>query len=176
MVKESETDVSIAVSDPTQKQSTVTLELNKAGLSLVSSDNTVTIVQTLPTVKLQVNVAGSVGKTHVVTFKKDTTAPVITPTVSMAVYWTTGGSLNFDISDSESGVAEKSLTLDGSEVSLPYTFSPLSLNIGNHSVLVTATDTAGNETRSIYTLNVVMDAAHLNDLVTYAYQQGWITN
>jgi hyaluronate lyase len=224
----------------------------------VRSDDTVTIVQTLPTLKLQINVAGSVGKTHVVTFKKDATAPITTdnakpdwqrnaqtvtltagdegsgvqktfyrlangtftegnsvtiaedgvheiqyysvdnagnqesvqtaivkidaaapiivPTVSMAVYWTAGGSLNFDISDPVSGIAGKSLQLNGNDVSLPYTFSPLSLTIGDHPVVVTATDTAGNETRSAYTLQVVMDVGHLDELVRYAYQQGWITN
>jgi hyaluronate lyase len=35
MVKESESELTVAVSDPTQKQSTITLELNKAALSLV---------------------------------------------------------------------------------------------------------------------------------------------
>ncbi|MDR6553364.1 polysaccharide lyase family 8 super-sandwich domain-containing protein [Paenibacillus qinlingensis] len=176
MVKESQTELTVAVSDPTQKQSTITLELNKAALSLVRSDETVTVVQTLPTLKLQINVAESVGKTHVVTFKKDTTAPVITPTVSMAVYWTAGGSLNFDIRDAESGVAETSLELNGQTVSLPYTFSPLSLSIGDHPIVVTARDIAGNETRSVYTLKVMMDIGHLDELVRYAYGQGWITN
>ncbi|CAH1213585.1 hypothetical protein PAECIP111891_03994 [Paenibacillus allorhizoplanae] len=258
MVKENESELNIAVSDPTQKQSTITLELNKAALSLVRSDDTVTIVQTLPTLKLQINVAGSVGKTHVVTFKKDATAPITTdnakpdwqrnaqtvtltandegsgvqktfyrlangtftegnsvtitedgvhevqyysvdnagnqesihtaivkidasapiivPTVSMVVYWTAGGSLNFDISDPVSGLAGKSLQLNGNAVSLPYTFSPLSLTIGDLPVVVTATDMAGNVTRSAYTLKVMMDADHLDELVSYAFQQGWITN
>lgn len=206
MVKESETELSIAVSDPTQAQNLISLELNKTGLQFVSGDSTITVKQSSPVLKLDIQVAGSFGKTHVITFKKDSAAPVttddaksgwqrtaqtvtlkasdaesgvqttmysvdngaftegntvsvsedgvhqihyysvdqagnqemvktvevkidskapvITSTVTMDVYWTDGGSLNFAISDEGSGVAAKSVRLDGSNISHPYTYKP----------------------------------------------------
>ncbi|MCZ8511099.1 polysaccharide lyase beta-sandwich domain-containing protein [Paenibacillus filicis] len=258
MVKETETELTVAVSDPTQKQSTIALELNKAGLSVVRTDDTVSVEQTVPSLKLTVQVAGSLGKTHVVTFKKDTTPPVTTdnakpgwqrtaqtvtltasddasgvlktlysldngtftegntitlaedgvhqilyysidnagnqeaiktavvkidttgpiivPTVTMDVYWTDGGTLQFDISDPVSGVASDSLVLDGVQVARPFAFSPLSLSIGEHTVLVKAVDAAGNETNASFFLHVRTDADHLDEAVRFAFQQSWIAN
>ncbi|MBA2938381.1 Ig-like domain-containing protein [Paenibacillus sp. CGMCC 1.16610] len=258
MVKESETELSIAVSDPTQAQSMISLELNKTGLQLVSSDSTISVQQTSPALKLDIQVAGSYGKTHVITFKKDsaapvttddaksgwqrtaqtvtltasdagsgiqttmysldngafaegntvsvtedgvhqiryysvdqagnqesvktvevkidTKAPVISPSVTMDVYWTDGGSLTFNTSDEVSGVVAKSVSIDGANVSDPYTYKPFSLRIGEHQVNVTATDAAGNEADVSYVLKVHMDVMHLDEAVRYAYQQGWITN
>ncbi|MNI25218.1 Endo-1,4-beta-xylanase A precursor [compost metagenome] len=113
-------------------------------------------------------------KTAVV--KIDLAGPLIVPTVSMNVYWTEGGSLQFDISDPVSGVASESLELNGNKVSLPYTFSPLSLPIGEHMLKVQAVDTAGNDTTATYLLNIQMDVNHLDKAVLYASQQGWITH
>lgn len=258
MVKETDSELTVAVSDPTQIQSTIALELSKAGLTLVRADDTFTVLQTMPSLNLNIAVTGSFGKTHVVTFKKDTAAPVTTtnaksdwqrtlqtvtltasdegsgvqktfysldggafvegnnivvaeegihqiqfysidnagnqeatkttvikidsaapvivPTVTMDVYWTDGGSLQFDISDPVSGVVSESLELDGLAISLPYSFSPLSLSIGEHAVKVKAVDAAGNETIASYLLKVRMDVQHLDEAVRYAYQQGWIIN
>jgi hypothetical protein len=258
MVKETDSELTVSVSDPTQQQSAISLELNKAGLTLVRADDTVAVLQTIPSLKLNVTVTGSFGKTHVVTFKKDTVAPVTTtnaksdwqrtaqtvtltasdegsgvqktcfsldggafaegnnivvaedgvhqlryysvdqagnqeetktavikidtvapviaPTVTMDVYWTDGGSLQFEISDPVSGVASESLQLDGDQISRPYSFSPLSLSIGEHELKVKAVDAAGNETTAAYLLKVRMDANHLDEAARYAYQQSWITN
>lgn len=258
MVKESETELEIAVSDPTQAQNAISLELNKTGLTFVSGDDTISVQQSSPTLKLNIQVASSFGRTHVITFKKDVAAPVttddaksgwqrtaqtvtlmasdagsgvqktlysldsgafiegnsvtvsedgvhqlryysvdqagnqeqmkttevridtkgpvITPTVTMDVYWTDGGSLNFNISDEGSGVVSKSLKVDGVSVSHPYTFKPFSLRIGDHQVMLESADDAGNTTTENYVLKVHMDAKHLDEAVRYAYQQGWITN
>jgi hyaluronate lyase len=258
MVKESESQLSVAVSDPTQTQNTISIELNKHGLSVVSADDTISVLQTVPTLKLQIRTAGTVGKSHNIIFKKDTSAPVTTddaqqdwqhtaqtvtltatddisgvqktfasldnaeftesnsivvagdgvhlvryysidhagnqeaihtatvridstgpvimPTVSMNVYWTDRTHLQFDISDSISGVSSETLVVDGVQVSYPYTSNPLSLRIGDHSVIVGAVDGAGNETMVQYVLHVQMDIAHLDEVVRYAYQQGWISN
>ncbi|CAN7759153.1 OmpL47-type beta-barrel domain-containing protein [Paenibacillus sp. LjRoot56] len=104
----------------------------------------------------------------------DTTGPVIVPTSAMQVFWTDGGSLTFDISDPLSGFVSKSFELDGAQVSLPYSFNPFSLEIGDHTVKVTAADSAGNETVGTYSLKVQMDANHLDEAVRYANQQNWI--
>jgi len=174
MVKETGDELSVAVSDPTQKQSTVVLELSKPGLTLEHGDDTVHVLQTMPTLKLEVQVAGSVGKTHKVTFKKDTTGPSIAPTVTMNVYWTDSSSLQFAITDPVSGIANQSITLDGAAISNPYIIQPMSLGVGQHEIQVKATDGAGNESVASYAMNVRMDIAHLDEAVNYAYQQGWI--
>ncbi|MDR6882047.1 polysaccharide lyase family 8 super-sandwich domain-containing protein [Bacillus sp. 3255] len=258
MVKESATELTIAVSDPTQVQSAISLELNKRGLTLLRADDSITINQTSPALKLNVQVSGSYGKTHVITFAKDGAAPVTTadapsgwqrtaqtvtltasdsgsgvqqtlyslndapftegssvtiagdgvhvlryysvdqagnqeeiktaeikidasapavvPTVTMDVYWTDGGSLNFDVKDGVSGIASVQVELDGVPVSQPYTYEPLALRIGDHVVQVKAADAAGNESIQTFALQVRMDDAHLDEAVQYAYSRGWIEN
>lgn len=69
MVKEEGGELTLSVSDPTQKQKTVIVEINKPGLSLVIKDSTVNVVQTQPMIQVEVNVAGSIGKSHIVKFK-----------------------------------------------------------------------------------------------------------
>ncbi len=69
MVKDEDGELTLAVSDPTQKQKKITIELDKKEVSIISQDETVDVLQTSPTVKLEINVAGSIGKTHNVRFK-----------------------------------------------------------------------------------------------------------
>jgi hyaluronate lyase len=69
LLKEEGGELALSVSDPTQKQKTVTIEINNPGLSLVSNDSTINVVQTVPTIKVEVNVSGSIGKIHVASFK-----------------------------------------------------------------------------------------------------------
>lgn len=71
MVKEEKGELTLSVSDPTQKQNTVIIELDKTGLSVISKDDTVNVLQTSPTIKVEVNVAGAIGKSHVVKFQVD---------------------------------------------------------------------------------------------------------
>jgi hyaluronate lyase len=69
MVKEKKGELTLSVSDPTQKQDKVIIDLDKTGISVLSKDDTVNVLQTYPTIKVEVNVAGSIGKTHVVKFQ-----------------------------------------------------------------------------------------------------------
>jgi hyaluronate lyase len=71
MVKEEKGELSLSVSDPTQKQDKVIIDLDKTGVSVISKDDTVNVLQTFPTIKVEINVAGSIGKTHVVKFQVD---------------------------------------------------------------------------------------------------------
>ncbi|WP_025849049.1 polysaccharide lyase family 8 super-sandwich domain-containing protein [Paenibacillus ehimensis] len=66
MVKERNGEITLSVSDPTQKQASVTVELNRGSLVPVSQDSTVQVVQTSPTLIVQVNVSGSAGATHTI--------------------------------------------------------------------------------------------------------------
>ncbi|CAM4137703.1 polysaccharide lyase 8 family protein [Paenibacillus alkaliterrae] len=80
MVREADGKLTLAVSDPTQKQDSVTVELDKTGLTVANKDNTVEVLQTSPKVIVKINVAGSIGKTHDVMFKD-----IIGPTINNAV-------------------------------------------------------------------------------------------
>ncbi|MFD3445948.1 polysaccharide lyase 8 family protein [Microbacteriaceae bacterium 4G12] len=76
MVKEEKGELTLSVSDPTQKQDKVIIELDKTGISVISKDDTVNVLQTSPTIKVEVNVAGSIGKTHVVKFQVNDTRDI----------------------------------------------------------------------------------------------------
>ncbi|MFD0696778.1 Ig-like domain-containing protein [Paenibacillus sp. GCM10027628] len=108
--------------------------------------------------------------------KVDLTAPVVSPTVSMTVYQTDTAKVAFDITDALSGVAGTVITLDGAEITQPIVLEPLSLHIGEHNIRVTADDLAGNVTVREFTLNVIMDTAHLKQLLQIGSDKGWITN
>lgn len=69
MLQEHGGEVTLAVSDPTQQQSTVTIELRQAGLSLMSKDDSVQVAQQGGVTTVVVNVQGSIGRTHTVTFQ-----------------------------------------------------------------------------------------------------------
>ncbi|MDQ0254107.1 hyaluronate lyase [Evansella vedderi] len=75
MVKEEQGELKLAVSDPTQKQETITIEIDREELSVIEKEETIEVVQTTPTVKLEVNVVGSIGKTHTITLKDSNTLP-----------------------------------------------------------------------------------------------------
>ncbi|WP_152395201.1 polysaccharide lyase family 8 super-sandwich domain-containing protein [Paenibacillus guangzhouensis] len=67
----------VGVSDPTQAQSKVTLEWNRSDLTVVSKDNTITVLQTTPTLKVEIQTAGSKGVTHAFQLQQAAAAPVV---------------------------------------------------------------------------------------------------
>ncbi|MEH6994974.1 polysaccharide lyase family 8 super-sandwich domain-containing protein [Neobacillus drentensis] len=175
MVKEMEGELTLAVSDPTQKQDTILIELNKAGMSVVSTDTTVKVVQTSPTIKVEVNVSNSIGRTHVVKFK-DTTGPVVKALDSLTFWQTESEEIHFDISDSGSGIANIEIKLDGKNMAYPITLDALLLSVGNHIVEVTAVDHAGNATKQQFMLTVKIDVDHLDEVLKVASEKGWLSH
>ncbi|MGO4270507.1 Ig-like domain-containing protein, partial [Paenibacillus sp. TAF58] len=123
-----------------------------------------------------IDAAGNQETQKSVTIKIDKTGPVITPTVSMAVYVTDTIQLNFLTTDPLSGVKDTTIKLDGQTVAAPYAIEPLSLSIGNHVVVVTATDRVGNKNEQSFVLQVKVDINHLDEALTIANQKGWIKN
>lgn len=71
LVKEQGDRLTVAVSDPTQKQEKVTLDLGKAVLKEIAKDPSVTVVQTSPYLKLEIDTKGAIGKTHTIQFQYD---------------------------------------------------------------------------------------------------------
>ena len=67
-------ELSVAVSDPTQKQARVRVDLGFAALQEIAKDPTVTVLRTSPTIQIEVNTAGSKGKSHTIRWKIDPSA------------------------------------------------------------------------------------------------------
>ncbi|WP_409341700.1 polysaccharide lyase family 8 super-sandwich domain-containing protein [Paenibacillus sp. MBLB4367] len=140
MVKETNGELKLAVSDPTQKQGVITIELNKRELSVVGKDDTVEVVQTSPTIKVNVNVSGSIGKTHVVTFK-DTVAPVTTDDAASG-WHTSAQTVTFAAADPGSGVAGTFYSVDGGNETQGS--SVVLSEDGVHAIRYYSVDAAGN--------------------------------
>nr|WP_230192464.1 DNRLRE domain-containing protein [Paenibacillus sp. CECT 9249] len=71
MVKEQGDQLTVAVSDPTQKQEKVTVDLGKAVLKEIAKDPSVTVIQTSPYLKLEIDTKGAIGRTHTIQFQYD---------------------------------------------------------------------------------------------------------
>lgn len=113
IMKETDDGLSIAVSDPTQQQSEITLYLNRAGLVLASADPTVTIEQTAPYIKLRLNTNGSLGAAHTVVFKKEVPVSSLHSTLQTE----TSVDLEWTVPDGVSGIEGYEITKDGITVS-----------------------------------------------------------
>lgn len=74
MVKEAGDEWTVAVSDPTQAQAKVRVELAGAALEQLEADPTVTVVRTTPSVLLEVATAGTKGASHTIKLKMDSNA------------------------------------------------------------------------------------------------------
>jgi len=69
MTMEQDDVLKIAVSDPTQRQTKVTLELAKSYLEVIKKDPSIKVLRTFPTILLEVNTAGALGKSHNIAFR-----------------------------------------------------------------------------------------------------------
>lgn len=63
--------LTLSVTDPTQEQDTVTIDLDKSGEQVIDKDDAIDVVQTQPTIKVKADVADSLGKTHSIQLIKD---------------------------------------------------------------------------------------------------------
>ena len=81
MVKDQNNQLEIAVSDPTHEQQQVIVEFGKYGLSVVSKDPAVTVLQQSPTIKLKVDVSQEPGKTYNATIAYDPLASTSPPEI-----------------------------------------------------------------------------------------------
>ncbi|BBH21831.1 hypothetical protein Back11_31760 [Paenibacillus baekrokdamisoli] len=72
--------LSIAISDPTQMNPNVVVEIGKVAAAVISKDPSVTILQSAPTTVISVNTSGSMGATHSVKLTLNTSVPTTYPT------------------------------------------------------------------------------------------------
>lgn len=100
----------------------------------------------------------------------DKTSPAIEDPGLWSIYRHEAFMYNAEAIDEMSGVKEIAVTLNGNSVSNPVEVQPLELALGQHTITVTATDYAGNQVLKEFTLEVMMDVEHLDELVQTAVQ------
>lgn len=106
MVRETDSQIEVAVSDPTQLNAgVIKLEINRYGLQVVSKDPEISVSRLNPTIILTVNVNKSYGKSFHAVFAKDGTVTlpplpqpeeVTAPAPSTAPYVENGGQVVFE--------------------------------------------------------------------------------
>jgi 2',3'-cyclic-nucleotide 2'-phosphodiesterase/3'-nucleotidase/5'-nucleotidase len=106
----------------------------------------------------------------------DKTGPVIQNPGKITVYPYEAVSVPVLATDSLSGVKEISLTLDGAPTGNPLQIAPFTWGHGTHIVKAAAVDMAGNQSEFTFTLEITMDLAHLDELITAGVDAGKITN
>ncbi len=62
--REHNDELSLAISDPTQKQNKMVIELGREVTGLINKDERIRIIQTAPYLKLEVDMRGSIGRSH----------------------------------------------------------------------------------------------------------------
>ncbi|MGO4371741.1 DNRLRE domain-containing protein, partial [Paenibacillus sp. MCAF20] len=123
-----------------------------------------------------IDAAGNQEEVKSSIIKIDRTGPEIIPTAPLNVYQSDAVAISFQTTDQWSGVVEVAVTLDGEVMSNQTTLEPLALTLGEHIIQVTAGDEAGSETVREFTLNIIIDADRLDDVLMIGYNKGWITN
>ncbi|MFD2330941.1 polysaccharide lyase family 8 super-sandwich domain-containing protein [Cohnella sp. GCM10020058] len=98
MLKDLSGTLDVGVSDPTHLQNKVTFEIHKSGLSVVSKDASVTVLQLAPTIKFEVDTSVKDGITHHVKFQYNpaVNVPLPTPTPDPTV---TSATVKDDMND-----------------------------------------------------------------------------
>jgi len=141
VLKQVGTDLQVAVADPTQLNTgNLNIEVNRAATAVVSADPGVTVVQSSPTIKLQIAVNGSAGKSYASHFtlsNLSTLAPAADAYVRDGTYASTNfgtatiltvksdalsysrkGMLKFDLSSVEGVITGASLRLTPTSVGM----------------------------------------------------------
>ncbi|MCC3372263.1 polysaccharide lyase family 8 super-sandwich domain-containing protein [Cohnella sp. REN36] len=87
MIKEDDHKLSIALSDTTKKNSgTITVDINRAATGVISNDSRIKVIQTSPSIRLQIDVTNSVGNPIEAAFSfKKLEAPGETSITSMTL-------------------------------------------------------------------------------------------
>ncbi|WP_226659308.1 lamin tail domain-containing protein [Guptibacillus hwajinpoensis] len=113
---------------------------------------------------------GSVEKTVLV----DNTAPTILPTIETKEY---KGKFTIDaqLVDKTSGMEELTATLDGETVELPYKTSSVDLEAGEHVVVFTGYDVAGNKAEEKVPFTVVEEQPEKPDVISPEDGEGNVT-
>ena len=109
---------------------------------------------------------------------EDTTPPSITinEPVSQDYLRSEAITIDFDVTDLQSGVASVTATLDGTPVTDGQVIELFTLSLGEHTFTVTAVDNAGNPATETVTFNVIATIDSLIVLVEKFSELGWIND
>lgn len=120
--------------------------------------------------------AGSIEPAKQLIVAIDKTAPTIQNPGKVTLYPYETVSLSVYASDHFSGIRELKLTLDGNPVIHPSEIAPLTWGHGTHTVKAAAQDLAGNQSEITYSLEVIMDLDHFDELIQAGADAGKITD
>ncbi len=98
-----------------------------------------------------------------VTIITDNTPPEIVPTVAEGKEYNGSFVIDAKVTERTSSVTEVSATLDGKDIELPYETSSAALDAGEHVIVFTAIDAAGNVAKETVTFSVVHEHPDLPD-------------
>ncbi len=125
-----------------------------------------------------IDTVGHVETTKVLNLKRDGTAPEIVLSVTESVYDSDDFIPSFTTYDNGSGVdaSKTTITLDGQTLEQGKTIALYSLTLGSHTLIVTATDQAGNESSVKALFQVKTSLPSLQSLVALFTSSGSIDN
>ncbi|MCR2807586.1 discoidin domain-containing protein [Paenibacillus soyae] len=104
----------------------------------------------------------------------DTAPPVIEAPAKLAFSRTEPIEVRLAASDLDSGIQSLAVLFNGEPANNPIVFDALALPAGKYSVLVTATDGAGNAGDASFTLSVTAGIDELDDMIALGADRGWI--
>ncbi|WP_404455541.1 DNRLRE domain-containing protein [Virgibacillus necropolis] len=81
MVKKEGNILTLSVSDPTQSQNTLIIDVGKIGMEVISKDETVQVLHKRPFTKVKIDVSGSMGRSHTIKLKYNSQVPEGLPPV-----------------------------------------------------------------------------------------------
>lgn len=104
----------------------------------------------------------------------DRTAPVIEVPAFNEEYLYESFEFEATATDALSGVKELTVELDGEAMSNPFILDPMTLDGGVHTIVVTATDMAGNTSEEVLEFQAGIDLQHLDELFQWGAANGLI--
>lgn len=122
--------------------------------------------------------AGNVGASKTDSGKIDKTAPnvmIISPSASDYAI-SENITIDFQVSDSGSGLLSSSASLDGATINKGQYVMFYNLTPGTHTLVVSASDIAGNSVNQSITFNIIVTSDSLSELVDILYSLGEIKN
>ncbi|REE92930.1 putative sugar-binding protein [Paenibacillus taihuensis] len=106
----------------------------------------------------------------------DSTPPVIAAPSDLSFLQTEAVSIAFSASDSGSGLKSMSVSFNGTTTSGTVSVNPIGLAVGTYPIVVTATDNLGHQTTKTFSLEITIEVAQLDELISLGQAGGLISD